>query len=789
MILCKPLIATFFILVTCYYFIDRNDNNTGSVKIMLKANNFTITSEKKRSILLALLTAAVSFVATAGRIIGYPSPVNVVVAVASGGNILSAFLGAAAGYAVFGGIGSGIIQLCTILVIAGIRMAFLQDDRRDDPVFMSMLTAGLMIMFGCVVSVAVPADTYTASMRMITALIAGCLVFIICTLRRQSRGGELDFSGVNGVFTAILYIMTVATLSALELPLINPGRIFGVFVLLAAAGRYRTAGGAVAGALTTCGVLLCSPQLASNTLLLATSGLICGAFVQFGVIASAIVFLGISLVSLVAIGLNGDTFHMFADLVAGAALFTACPNTLLKKASAFISAARSPADMVGQTASSRLNFASKTLGEIRGQINLVSAAIDRKTENRDLKVRLCAGGCSDCEMFAVCWKKRTADTKEAFEYLENTLVSYGELSAEDVRRCAPACCRPGAFAQSANEVYRRMLDERAENIKIAEMREMLTEQLTSMEDILSDLSYRVGQVREVDTLMSARMRDYFSRLGYPNSKACVYTDESNSRRAEIYLTSSFRGDLVRLTVGMSDITETDYDIPVITETGGITRLAFTELPDYQAEVSFFQACSEDDGYSGDTVESLDISPSEKYVIISDGMGTGKRAKLDSMFAVSLACRLLKAGLSMQSAYRLINSILRVKGWEESFATLDLLRLDLCGGSGEFLKAGASPAYLIRDGAVKAIGGQAFPAGILRAFSPDITGCKLFSGDMLIMSSDGVSESVIRQTPALIKSGLTTPQQLSQSLGEAAMKKAENGRRDDISIAVIKISSR
>ena len=82
--------------------------------------------------------------------------------------------------------------------------------------------------------------------------------------------------------------------------------------MLMAVRKYRNIGGAVVGALTTCGVLLCTPSLARNTLLLATSGLICGAFLQFGSLVIVLVFLAVSLVSLVAMGVNGDTFSMFA---------------------------------------------------------------------------------------------------------------------------------------------------------------------------------------------------------------------------------------------------------------------------------------------------------------------------------------------------------------------------------------------------------------------------------------------------------------------------------------------
>lgn len=759
---------------------------------MLKIRERTAahTSKKSVSVIGCIITAAAAFLASMGKIMGYPSPVNVAVAVVSGKYIIPAFLGSALSYIVSGNAENGIIQLCTILVIAGIRLTVMHDSRRDDPVFLGLLTSGIMILFSCVMSVAVPSDAYTASLRMITALIGGCLVFIAKTVKQNYEcEGVFELGGLNGVFAAILYIMTVATLAAVPLPYFNAGRIFGAFALLAAVRKYKTAGGAVVGALTTCGILLCSPQLAGNTLLLATSGLICGAFVQFGVLAAAFVFIGVSLISLVAIGINSDTFFMFADLLAGSVLFIACPVSFLKKTAARFFGVRSSVDLVGQTASSRLNFASRTLGDIRGQIALVSAAIDKKTENADLKVRVCTSVCGNCELFGMCWKKSRNAAKQAFERLEQTVMKYNGISVLDVEKQLPLCCRTEALTDGFNEIYKNLLAEKADNIRVKELRGILTEQLSSMEDMLSDLSYRVGQVRAVDPSLSAQVRDHFAQLGYPNAKACVYIDENSTQRAEVFLTAGFKGDLVKLTTGISAIAETDFDIPVITQVDNVTKLSFNELPAFEIQMGTFQASSGDNEYSGDTLDTLELTACEKYIILSDGMGTGKRARLDSMFAVNLARRLLKAGFSMTTAHRLINSILRVKGWEESFATLDLLRLDLCGGSAEFLKSGAAPAYLYRDGAFRVIGGQAFPAGILEDCPPDTENLKLFKGDIIIMTSDGVSESTVRRLPSVIKRKASSSAEIAQKLGEYAMNVKNGGKRDDISIAVISIDGR
>ena len=229
----------------------------------------------KTNVLMAVLSAAAAFTASFGKILGFPSSMNVAVAVLSGTNVIPAFLGSALAYFVSGTFSEGIVQLCAILVIGAVRLVMPSADHKDDPVFVSLLTTGAMLLFSCVMSVAMPSDTYTASLRMISSLMCGCVVFIALTVKRQrNRSGVFDLTGINGVFTAILYIMFISTITAAPLHVVNLGRIAGTLFMLMAVRKYRNIGGAVVGALTTCGVLLCTPSLARNTLLLATSGLI-----------------------------------------------------------------------------------------------------------------------------------------------------------------------------------------------------------------------------------------------------------------------------------------------------------------------------------------------------------------------------------------------------------------------------------------------------------------------------------------------------------------------------------
>ncbi len=720
-----------------------------------------------------------AFTASFGKLIGFPSSVNVALAAVSEGHIISAFMGSALSYLISGSLTDGIVQLTSILAIAAVRIFYPQGQRRE-PFFDAALSTGAMLLFGCVMSLAMPSDTYTASLRMINALMCGCIVFVASTVRDRSiRSGAVDISGLNGIFIAILYIMAVSSLTALPVPILNAGRIIGTACLLLSVKRFRNIGGAVVGSLTACGVILSTPSLAQNTLLLATSGLICGAFIRFGSLLTALVFLISSLVSLVAIGVNGDTFTMFADLVVGALLFISVPQSAVKALLRRVVGIEGAANVAGQSTSAKLSIASRTLSSIRTQLTLVTDAIDRRSREDKLSSRVKAAVCSDCEMYEYCHLKNKAP-EDAFKALDKTANTYNSVSILDITNRLPDCIRKAYMHHSYNLIHEQMLGEKAELLRVREMRELLSQQLSSMEGMLADLSFRVGSVRSVDSGLSAAVRDHFNDLGYPNVKASVYVDSSYIRCVDVYLTAKFKGDLVKLTATLSDIADCDLSLPAITEYDGMTRMSFCEEPEFELEVKSYCASSGEE-YSGDSFELFSDTPYRKYIVLSDGMGTGKRARLDSMFSVSLVTRLISSGMSMETAHGLINSLLRVKGWEESFATLDIVRFDLSAVSARFLKAGAAKSLLCRDGGAGAIGGQAFPPGILNECPPSLTEVKLFEGDTVIVFSDGVSEAAAAKLASNEGDELVPLDELVRKIGINAAVKAPGERRDDVTV--------
>lgn len=721
--------------------------------------------------------------------LGFPSFMSGAAASLAGDHAPAVFLGTLLAFLLNRGLEAGIVQICSVLVITAIHFIDPLGDRRDEPIYRSLVVSGVLMLFSCVVTAAMPGDFYLASMRMINSLLAGCTVFIAMTVRSAAkRSGIYDLSGINGVFTGMLCIITVSIFSAMNIFAVNLGRTLGAFIMLQASRRYRSFGGAVAGALTACGVLICDPSLARNTLLLATAGLICGVFVQFGRLAEVMSFLVTALISLVAVGVNGDTYHMFADIVAGSLMFLMIPADKVKRIGKRISGFRSTPELIGQTTAARLMMAGQTLGEIRRRLDMVTVTMDRNTASRTAssEVRRCV--CTDCLSYILCFEKNE-NTMSAFDSLQDILERGGSITDAQVRSTVCCCDRPELLSEAFNDLEKHIMEDKAENIRIRELRTMLTDQLLSMEDILSDLSYRSSQVHSIDTGLSESVREQLSAMGYRGAKVCVYVDDDLFRRADAFIRGSFSGDIAKLTASVSSILDCDMGLPDITGDNGVTRISFAELPAFTAESAVFSASASGE-YSGDSCDIFDVGGSEKYLVLSDGMGTGKRARLDSSFTVSLSRKLLTSGLSLTTVHRLVSSMLRVKGWEESFATMDILRLDLCGGRASLLKAGAVSSRLCRDGAVIPLGEISFPAGILSDCPPDKCEIKLFDGDIIIMTSDGADEDsaqLIAQTAA--EDNGRDINELVQHLGKIILERRQGTRADDLTVMAVRISLR
>lgn len=175
------------------------------------------------------------------------------------------------------------------------------------------------------------------------------------------------------------------------------------------------------------------------------------------------------------------------------------------------------------------------------------------------------------------------------------------------------------------------------------------------------------------------------------------------------------------------------------------------------------------------------------MVLSDGMGSGSRARIDSALACSLTSRLIKSGISLSAVLETVNTSLMVKSADESFATLDICRIDLNSGEAVIYKAGAAATYIKSGDRMSRAVLSSQPIGSGGSVTVPAQKFHVTAGDIVVMTTDGafldeewLSRELSRELPA--KGG---PQELSERIAHAA-RNAENGREDDISIITVVI---
>lgn len=225
---------------------------------------------------------------------------------------------------------------------------------------------------------------------------------------------------------------------------------------------------------------------------------------------------------------------------------------------------------------------------------------------------------------------------------------------------------------------------------------------------------------------------------------------------------------------------------------------FTYMSDdkYKLQVGIASATKADSPVSGDSHIETKLEDGKYLVAISDGMGSGPEAMKSSKIAIKMLERLLKAGFEKEVSMQLINSTLAATSKEDMYATLDIQILDLFSGNMEFMKNGACPTFLKRNGEVQLLKSITLPAGVLDRDDLIVYDYDLQEGDIIVMCSDGIIEanSEYLNKELWVKYLLEDissddAQQIANIILEEAIDSDYGRQKDDMTVLVSRISKK
>lgn len=624
----------------------------------------------------------------------------------------------------------------------------------------------------------------TALITACQGLLAGCgTYFLYKVLTTAKIEGRLVLTGTAGASLGCCYVLGTAVLCSIQVGIFNLGRCAAVLVLLMAARHYKHLGGAVCGALAGCAAVLASPELGASAMLLPVAGMVAGLFGEFGRMPVAFFLVAANAVGLIVLGVTPDTARMLVDVAVGSVAFVILPDNLLiplvgSTSMAFKGSSQRPAEL----AAAQLDFAAKTIGEVRKNVEHISQTLSKAEKEISITDTVCAQICSRCGNKLACWEQDYDNSLKAFHEAKTMLEEHGSLYAGELPGPLKHCNKRSALTGAFEEAYRQRQSRLSAKQRLGEVQGVLYQQLDSMGEMLHGLSEEISAPRQWDGELSLRITTMLRDFGAESPKAAVSWDKGGHMRVEAYYEGRLKPSLMEVSEELSVLTERELGNPMVFAVGHTSKLSIIETTSYYMETALAQSPASKEPLSGDTLRTFQDGRGNAYMILSDGMGTGKLAAVDSAMTVTLLIKLLKAGVDFPVAVRVINTALSAKSAGESFATLDVARINLYTGKLNLCKLGASVTFVRTGGQVVKVEANSPPVGILTAPEMDTRSASLSKGDLIVMLSDGIPEEAYPGIRELLRKDGTPLQALAERI-LAYARSTQPVERDDAGVLV------
>ena len=748
----------------------------------------TLKNDATVGALLHIITAICAFLFSLARVKSLWLPFGAAFVGGAKKKYLAASLaGAALGYITNISSGGFAYIACSFAIIT-VRLVLGDIRLTRQPLFLSLLT-----FFALLVTKLAVIYGYGGSIIGVIgeAALAGvgayflAIVFNICSA--TSSGTDIRETAAL-IFSASVFLLAVAEFKIIGLSL---GGILAVTLILAAARFGMSSYGAVCGAVVGFVMSINMGQLSSAGMVYAFCGLMSGLFSALGSLGMIIAYVGTTLVTCLIIGNQTIVGPLFFEAVIGCGLFLIIP----KKTAGFIGGLLSPTTEISRLDSvkgaliMRLEFASGALRDIYETVEDVAAKLKKincpdfdKTLNK-IEDDVCGG----CSLRRHCWE--TAKEITAADALA-TWNRIKSPQAEDTEPTKFRCIRRGRFEKAIKAHCADYDSMRAAESRLSEVRGVISDQFEGVAKMLGDLSEEFKYEVRHDQRATENIILAFKNMGFHAVRCIAAQDKWGRLSADIHIKGAADRVINKMEVvrHLSLALSRDMDTPTVNVGGDDAFIFITEKPNYKVEIGLTQIPEEKGKLCGDTAKYFADGRGRFMMVLSDGMGTGGRAAVDSAMVSGLFSRMLKSGFGYDCSLKIINSSMIFKSTDESLATVDIAAIDLFDGECELLKAGAAPTFVKRGSKVGKAESRSLPPGILRNITFDKATLSLKPEDIVVMVSDGATaEDTGWITDILKKWTIGSAQQLADEIALAARRRRKDGHSDDITalVAILK----
>ena len=215
---------------------------------------------------------------------------------------------------------------------------------------------------------------------------------------------------------------------------------------------------------------------------------------------------------------------------------------------------------------------------------------------------------------------------------------------------------------------------------------------------------------------------------------------------------------------------------------------------YVLQVGSSKVTKDGSSVSGDCSLQIKLADGKYLLAISDGMGTGEKARECSKITLKLLKQILSAGFNNEETIKLLNSKMKLINMKDMYSTLDASILDLYTGHADILKNGASNTYIKNKKNIKKIESKNMPIGIVDNIDLQEERIALSNGDIIVMCSDGILDTKDSENELWIENFLknistNNVQKIADLILAEAIDNNFGIAQDDMTVIVSKIVSK
>lgn len=360
--------------------------------------------------------------------------------------------------------------------------------------------------------------------------------------------------------------------------------------------------------------------------------------------------------------------------------------------------------------------------------------------------RVTESTCQKCWKKEQCWERETQTTYEAMRSMAEAMFEQGTLHGVPMsKEWERKCVKTDKVLEMIENEYRRHQTYSQLKKQVQESRKLVADQLSGVSRVMMDFAMQIQREGMELSFQEKQVSRALEGLGLSVRRVDIHNLEEGKVDIEISQPTCYgRDECAKIVAPM--LTEILGETIVVKERqceayrDGYCKMCLTSAKAFEVDIGVAGAAKGGKLLSGDSFKTMDLGNGKVALAISDGMGNGERAYLESQSALDMLAQLLQSGLDETLAIKTVNSVLALRSTDEMFATVDLALIDLQTANTRFVKIGSTPSFIKRGKDVLTITANNLPVGILEDIEVDVVSRNLRPGDLLIMMSDGIYEA-------------------------------------------------